>query len=67
MNQEKRNNISAILKVVEKYMEKHLTSEHIFAGILEKDRLFAIGSSVEKDLQGVMSYRDIDELTQVSE
>ncbi|XP_077159695.1 transcription factor Sp4 isoform X2 [Paroedura picta] len=65
MNQGKRNNISAILKVVEKYMVKHLISGHTFAGILENDHLFAIGSSVGKDLQGVMSCRDIDEPTQV--
>lgn len=67
MSQEKRNNIFAILKVVEKYMGKHLIFEHTFGGILEKGHLYAIGSSVGKDLQGVMNCKDIDEPTQVSE
>lgn len=66
MNQEKRNSISVILKDVEKFMAKHLTYEHIFAGILEKDLLYATGCFVAKDLQGVMSFRDIEELIQVS-
>lgn len=65
MNQEKRNSISVILKDVEKFMAKHLTYEHIFAGILEKDLLYATGCFVAKDLQGVMSFRDIEELIQV--
>lgn len=65
MNQEKRNNISAILKDVEKFMGKPLISGHTFVGILEKDRLYAIGCFVEKDLRGVMSFRDIEEPTQV--
>lgn len=66
MNQEKRNNISVILKDVEKFMAKHLTYEHIFAGILEKDLLYATGCFVAKDLQGVMSFRGIEEPIQVS-
>lgn len=66
MNQEKRNSISVILKDVEKFMAKHLTSEHIFAGILEKDLLYATGCFVAKDSQGVMSFRDIEEPIQVS-
>lgn len=66
MNQEKRNNISVILKDAEKFMAKHLTYEHIFAGILEKDLLYATGCFVAKDLQGVMSFRDIEEPIQVS-
>ncbi|XP_073094816.1 transcription factor Sp4 isoform X6 [Manis javanica] len=61
MNQEKRNSISVILKDVEKFMAKHLTCEHIFAGILEKDHLCATGCFVAKDSQGVMSFRDIEE------
>ncbi|XP_048949654.1 transcription factor Sp4 isoform X2 [Canis lupus baileyi] len=65
MNQEKRNSISVILKDVEKFMAKHLTSEHIFAGILEKDLLYATGCFVAKDSQGVMSFRDIEEPIQV--
>uniref|UniRef100_A0A8D1WBD4 Sp4 transcription factor n=1 Tax=Sus scrofa TaxID=9823 RepID=A0A8D1WBD4_PIG len=65
MNQEKRNNISVILKDVEKFMAKHLTYEHIFAGILEKDLLYATGCFVAKDLQGVMSFRGIEEPIQV--
>lgn len=67
MSQEKRSNISAILKVVEKYMGKLHISERIFGGILEKGHLYAIGSSVGKDLQGVMNCKDIDEPTQVSD
>lgn len=66
MNQEKRNSISVILKDVEKFMAKHLTCEHIFAGILEKDLLCATGCFVAKDSQGVMSFRDIEEPIQVS-
>lgn len=66
MNQEKRNSISVILKDVEKFMAKPLTYEHIFAGILEKDLLYATGCFVAKDSQGVMSFRDIEELIQVS-
>lgn len=66
MNQEKRNSISVILKDVEKFMAKHLTCEHIFAGILEKDHLCATGCFVAKDSQGVMSFRDIEEPIQVS-
>lgn len=65
MNQEKRNSISVILKDVEKFMAKHLTYEHIFAGILEKDLLYATGCFVAKDSQGVMSFRDIEEPIQV--
>ncbi|XP_057589653.1 transcription factor Sp4 isoform X3 [Hippopotamus amphibius kiboko] len=65
MNQEKRNNISVILKDAEKFMAKHLTYEHIFAGILEKDLLYATGCFVAKDLQGVMSFRDTEEPIQV--
>uniref|UniRef100_A0A452VBC6 Sp4 transcription factor n=2 Tax=Ursus TaxID=9639 RepID=A0A452VBC6_URSMA len=65
MNQEKRNSISVILKDVEKFMAKHLTYEHIFAGILEKDLLYAIGCFVARDSQGVMSFRDIEEPIQV--
>lgn len=48
-------------------MGKRLISGHTFGGILEKDHLCATGSSVGKDLQGVMSYKDIGEHTQVSE
>lgn len=66
MNQEKRNSISVTLKDVEKFMAKHLTYEHIFAGILEKDLLYAIGCFVAKDSQGAMSFRDIEEPIQVS-
>ncbi|VFV41142.1 transcription factor sp4 isoform 1 [Lynx pardinus] len=65
MNQEKRNSISVILKDVEKFMAKHLTYEHIFAGILEKDLLYATGCFVAKDSQGVMNSRDIEEPIQV--
>lgn len=65
MNREKRNSISVILKDVEKFMAKHLTYEHIFAGILEKDLLCATGCFVAKDSQGVMSFRDIEEPIQV--
>ncbi|XP_023588075.1 transcription factor Sp4 isoform X1 [Trichechus manatus latirostris] len=65
MNQEKRNSISVILKDVEKCMAKHLTYEHIFAGILEKDLLCATGCFVAKDSQGAMSFRDIEEPIQV--
>ncbi|XP_053074293.1 transcription factor Sp4 isoform X3 [Acinonyx jubatus] len=65
MSQEKRNSISVILKDVEKFMAKHLTYEHIFAGILEKDLLYATGCFVAKDSQGVMNSRDIEEPIQV--
>ncbi|XP_053752929.1 transcription factor Sp4 isoform X3 [Panthera pardus] len=65
MNQEKRNSIFVILKDVEKFMAKHLTYEHIFAGILEKDLLYATGCFVAKDSQGVMNSRDIEEPIQV--
>lgn len=65
MSQEKRNNIFAILKDVEKFMARHLIFEHICAGILVKDHLYATGCFVAKDLQGVMSYRDTEEPTQV--
>lgn len=51
MNREKRNSISVILKDVEKFMAKHLTYEHTFAGILEKDLLCATGCFVAKDSQ----------------
>lgn len=66
MNLEKRNSTSVILKDVEKFMAKHLTYEHIFAGILEKGLLCATGCFVVKDSQGVMSFRDIEEPIQVS-
>lgn len=66
MNLEKRNNTSAILKVVGKYMGKHLISGHTFAGILEKGHLYVTGCSVGKDLHGVMNCKDIGEPTQVS-
>lgn len=66
MNREKRNSIFVILKDVEKFMAKHLTYEHTFAGILEKDLLCATGCFVAKDSQGVMSFRDIEEPIQVS-
>lgn len=66
MNQEKRSNISVILKDVVKFMAKHLIYEHIFAGILEKDLLYATGCFAAKDSQGVMSSRDIEEPIQVS-
>lgn len=65
MNQEKRSNISVILKDVVKFMAKHLIYEHIFAGILEKDLLYATGCFAAKDSQGVMSSRDIEEPIQV--
>lgn len=66
MSQEKRNSIFVILKDVEKFMAKHLTYEHIFAGILEKGLLCATGCFVAKDSQGVMSFRDTEGPTQVS-
>lgn len=66
MNQEKRNSISVTLKDVERFMAKHLTYEHISAGILEKDLLYATGCFVARDSQGVMSFRDIEEPIQVS-
>lgn len=65
-NQEKRNSTSVILKDVVKFMGKHLTYEHIFAGILEKDLLSATGCFVAKDSPGVMSFRDTEEPIQVS-
>lgn len=67
MSQEKRNNISATLKDVEKFMARHLILEHICAGILVKGRLYATGFFVASDLQGVMSYKDIEEPTQVGQ
>lgn len=66
MNRGKRNSTSVILKDVEKFMAKHLTYEHIFAGILEKGLLCATGCFVVKDSQGVMNFRDIEEPIQVS-
>lgn len=65
MSQEKRNSISAILKVVEKFMARHLIFGHICAGTPVKDHLCATGSFVASDSQGVMSYKGIEEPTQV--
>lgn len=65
MSQEKRNSISAILKDMEKFMARHLIFEHICAGIPVKDHLYATGFFVASDSQGVMSYKGIEEPTQV--
>lgn len=65
MSQEKRSNISAILKDAVKFMARHLIFGRICAGILVKDRLYATGFFVASDLQGAMSCKDIEEPTQV--
>lgn len=67
MSQVKRNNTSAILKDVEKCMARPLISEHTCAGIPVKDPLYATGFFVASDLQGVMSYKDTEEPTQVGQ
>lgn len=67
MSQEKRSNISAILKDVVKFMARHLIFGRICAGILVKDHLYATGFFVASDLQGVMSCKDIEEPTQVGQ
>lgn len=65
MSQEKRSNISAILKDAVKFMARHLIFGRICAGILVKDRLYATGFFVASDLREAMSCKDIEEPTQV--
>lgn len=61
VNQARKNSTYVILKDVEKCMGKHLISEHIFVGTLEKDLLYATGSSAARGLPEVMSYRGTEE------
>ena len=43
-------------------MEKHLISELICYGMMMKNHLFAIGYLVEKNSQGQMNFKGIEEL-----
>ena len=57
-----RNNIFVTLPVAIKFTEKHLISEPIYVGIVEKGHLFAIGYFAEKDLRDPTNYKGIVEL-----
>ncbi|XP_052595163.1 transcription factor Sp4 isoform X3 [Peromyscus californicus insignis] len=64
VSQERRSSMFATLKDVGKCMARPLTSEHIFAGTLEKGLSSATGCSVAKDSHGAMSCRDTEGPTQ---
>ena len=58
---EKRS-IIVIFLAATKFMEKHLISELICYGMMMKNHLFAIGYLVEKNSQGQMNFKGIEEL-----
>ncbi|XP_060244279.1 transcription factor Sp4 isoform X2 [Meriones unguiculatus] len=65
VSQERRSSTCATSKAVGKCTARPLTSEHIFAGTLEKGLSYATGCSAAKDSPGAMSFRDTEGPTQV--